>query len=188
MAHQPNPTDVVGTVDTTGINPGPHSNLEGVSPIFEIAKDTNEKSISEHFAEKALAAGTQEYQDDNPVGKEPHESEPFPAADETPDTSDTGGRAPQDTINRDLPPMTSTDQEGADNTSGTVSGAGGVDGSNDLSGEGAEAKDTGSGPLEKRKVTQLRNLAEAKGVEVPAGASKGEIAEALSKAGVGDDA
>lgn len=173
--HTPNPTDVVGTVDTTGINPGPHSTLEGVSPIFEMAKDSNETPIEEHFATMALAAGTEEYQDENPVNPEPHESQPFPPADETADTSDTGGRAPGDTINQDLPAMTSTDQVGAENTAGKSTSESADDGS----------KDVGEGPLEKRKVTQLQNLADREGVEVSG--NKAEIVAALQKAKVPED-
>lgn len=104
--HIPSSTDQVGNVDTTGIAPGPHSKLEGVTPVFDIDKERNAgssdplevKSLEDRFAEKAVAAGTEEYQERNSDGEtgegvrveQDHTSDvPYAPAVESPDTTGT---------------------------------------------------------------------------------------------------
>lgn len=72
-------TDIVSNVDTTGIAPGPHAKLEGVTPVFDLEREQQEydepRDISdeERWAEKAVASGGPEEEDED--GPDPDEDD-----------------------------------------------------------------------------------------------------------------
>lgn len=56
---KPNPLDMIGNIDTSGIAPGPHSRPEGVTAVFDVEEDRikeRESDVGAYFDEKKLAA------------------------------------------------------------------------------------------------------------------------------------
>ena len=210
--HVPSSTDQVGTIDTTGIAPGPHSKLEGVTPIFDIDREQNrgevqDKSLTERFAEKAVAAGTTEYQEANAQGEtgegvrveQDHTSDvPYAQQVESPDTTGTdeisaSGRDHDEvrgTVTDTLDTSDTGGEPSMDLTSPTtVEDASSLTGGShtaEASQERAAEESDQVKALNKVKggVPSLLRLAQQNNVTLPDGALKADIVAALVAAGV----
>lgn len=210
--HIPSSTDQVGNVDTTGIAPGPHSKLGGVTPIFDIDREqirgeVQDKSLVERFAEKAVAAGTVEYQEANSQGEtgegvrveQDHTSDvPYVHQVESPDTTGTdeisaSGRDHDEvrgTVTDTLDTSDTGGEPSMDLTSATtVEDASSLTGGShtaEASQERASEEDEQTQALNKVKggVKSLLRLAEQNNVTLPDGATKPQIVAALVAAGV----
>lgn len=148
------PTDIVSSIDTTNIAPGPQSKLEGVTPVFDLERESQgyepSRDIEDdaRWAEKAVAAGTEEQQGADPDART--EDERIAVEERRP-----AGAAEPGTVQAGLPyaaQVESPDSTGTDTTPASNVGHETVKGDItdvvDTSGTGGEPSDGPEGNVE----------------------------------------
>ena len=148
------PTDIVSSIDTTNIAPGPQSKLEGVTPVFDLEREAQgyvpERDIEDEarWAEKAVAAGTEEQQAAD--SDQRSEADRLAAEERRP-----AGAAEPGTVQDGLPyaaQVTSPDSTGTDTTPASNVGhetvKGNITDTVDTSGTGGEPSDGPEGNVE----------------------------------------
>lgn len=95
-------TDQAGNLDTSGTRGGPHTNIKGVAPVFDIAdeqagyKEQRDISLGERFKEKAVAGN-----DDQSESWPEHDRASHQQARVTDQTEDTTGTDTQSASGKD---------------------------------------------------------------------------------------